>query len=123
MINSYSVEELISLLAEGPQPMVIDGETVFMGVFSLPPAGTIPSHIHERQKETFVALAGTTELWINRDEQVVLAPGSSIEIESGVEHYLRNPGLTPTLVCYVKTPHFPDDRILTGWEPEMENPS
>lgn len=108
----------MALLVEGPHPIVTDGENVFMGMFSLAPGGAVPSHIHERQKETFIAIAGTTELWIDRDERVVLTPGSSREIATGVEHYLRNPGLTPTLVCYVKTPNFADDRILTGWEPQ-----
>ena len=123
MINSYSVDDLISLATEGPHPIVVDGENVFMGVFSLPPGGSVPSHIHERQRETFVALAGTTELWVDRHELVVLAPGSSMEIAPGMEHFLRNPGPTPTLVCYVKTPNLPEDRILTGWAPELENPS
>ncbi|MFA5607381.1 MAG: cupin domain-containing protein [Leucobacter sp.] len=81
------------------------------------PGEVFPNHIHEILTETFVGVEGRVELWIDRSECVDILPGVVRSVEAHREHCLRNATDEPAVICYIKSPHLPDDRVARTWEP------
>lgn len=59
---------------------------------SLAPGGGTPLHYHKRFYETFTALEGELGLELDGKRQLVLAPGNSYAVSTGMLHRFHNPG-------------------------------
>ncbi|MGI8393170.1 cupin domain-containing protein [Leucobacter sp. W1038] len=101
-----------------PTPIVENGDALLIGLNSFDVGEEFANHFHEELNETYIGVAGELELWVDRVERIVLTTGVIVTVEPGREHFLRNASDQRALVCYIKSPNLPEDRILVSWHPE-----
>jgi quercetin dioxygenase-like cupin family protein len=103
----------------GPGYLVQSDDAAF-GVVTLRPGDAFDNHFHEHHTETFLVLEGSAELWLDRDELLVLGPGDLVGCLPRVEHYLRNTGSAPFRALFVKSPGVSGDKVEAPWAPGEE---
>ncbi|MBW1640591.1 MULTISPECIES: cupin domain-containing protein [Microbacterium] len=100
----------------GPGYLSTDDDAAF-GVVVLRPGDVFANHLHEHHTESFLALEGAAEIWLDRTERIVLSAGQLLHARPGVEHLVRNPFDAPFRAVFVKTPWADGDKIDRPWEP------
>lgn len=95
--------------------------TAAFGTVVLRPGDEFGNHLHEHHTESFVALEGVAEVWIDRTHRVELRAGDVLHAEPGEEHYLRNTADTPFRAVFVKTPWIDGDKLDRPWRPETDS--
>lgn len=96
------------------------GEHAAFGTVVLRPGDAFGNHLHERHTESFIAVEGVAEVWIDRRTRVELRAGQILHAEPGEEHFLRNASDAPFRAVFVKTPWADGDKIERPWTPEDE---
>lgn len=95
------------------------GPNIDFGVVVITPNEEHPCHMHEKQEESFFALEGECEVWVN-GELVVLKAGDYLQCAKGDAHYFRNTSDKPFKSVFVKSPHFVEkDSVYIDWKPNM----
>ncbi len=69
----------------------------------LPPLGGPPTHIHEREEESFYILEGTLQFQVGH-ESLTAGAGAYVKAPPGVRHAFKNVGATPARVLMLATP-------------------
>jgi quercetin dioxygenase-like cupin family protein len=100
----------------GPGYLVQD-DVAHFGVVVLRPGDEFGNHLHEHHTESFLVLAGTAELWLDRNERIPLVEGDFVPARPGVEHYLRNISDASFTAFFVKAPGVSGDKIERPWRP------
>lgn len=103
----------------GPGYLAQTDDAAF-GVVVLRPGDHFDNHLHEHHTESFIAIEGKAELWLDRVARVVLSAGGILRAEPGEEHYLRNPFTETFRAVFVKTPWCDGDKIDLPWTPEEQ---
>lgn len=93
------------------------GENVDLGVVIITPGESHPCHKHERQEESFLALEGTCDVWVD-GELVVLRKGDYLICEQGEAHFFNNTSEDDFKAVFIKAPHLKErDSIYIDWRP------
>jgi len=93
------------------------GKHVDLGVVVITPGEIHPCHRHEHQEESFLALEGECEVWVD-GELVVLKAGDYLICEPGEAHYFRNTSAKNFKAVFIKAPHLEfKDSVYVEWEP------
>jgi mannose-6-phosphate isomerase-like protein (cupin superfamily) len=72
--------------------------------YVVPPGlGGPPTHIHSREDELFICVAGTTRVELDGEEHI-LTPGSALLMPRGVPHMFHNPYDEETRIIAVVSP-------------------
>lgn len=71
--------------------------------FVIPPGGTNPPHIHNRENEIFYILEGELTFYLQESE-MVLKPGGFLHSPKGVPHYFKNDGKVPVKTLTLAIP-------------------
>lgn len=72
--------------------------------YVVPPGlGGPPTHIHTREDELFICVAGTTRVELDGEEHI-LTPGSALLMPRGVPHMFHNPYDEETRIVAVVSP-------------------
>jgi quercetin dioxygenase-like cupin family protein len=97
-------------------------DDAFFGVVTLRPGDEFANHRHVHHTESFLVLAGSAELWLDRAERILLLQGDFVSVPPGIEHYLRNVSGTPFTAFFAKSPGVADDKVDAPWTPDAPNP-
>ena len=93
------------------------GERVDLGIVVITPGESHPCHRHEHQEESFLALEGECEVWVD-GERVLLKAGDYLICEPGEAHFFRNVSEKDFKAVFVKAPHLEfKDSVYIDWEP------
>ncbi|MGO2091899.1 MAG: cupin domain-containing protein [Microbacterium gubbeenense] len=87
------------------------------GTVVLRPGDAFDNHAHEHHTESFVAVEGEAEVWIDRTHRATLAAGEVLHAEPGEEHFLRNVSDRVFRAVFVKTPWVDGDKVDHPWQP------
>lgn len=87
------------------------------GTVVLRPGDAFDNHLHENHTESFVAIEGEAEVWIDRTHRATLAAGEVLHAEPGEEHFLRNVSDRVFRAIFVKTPWVDGDKVERPWQP------
>lgn len=101
----------------GPGYLSQSGDAAF-GVVVLRPGDEFANHLHEHHTESFVAIEGSAEIWIDRERAVVLSAGDVLRAEPHEEHFVRNPFEKTFRAVFVKTPWVDGDKVDRPWTPD-----
>lgn len=72
--------------------------------YVVPPGlGGPPTHIHSREDELFICVAGTARIELDGQEHI-LTPGSALMMPRGVPHMFHNPYEEETRIIAVVSP-------------------
>jgi quercetin dioxygenase-like cupin family protein len=103
----------------GPKYLT-EGKRVDLGIVVITPGESHPCHRHEHQEESFLALEGECEVWVD-GELVVLRAGDYLICEPGEAHLFRNVSDMNFRAVFVKAPHLEfKDSVYIDWEPGRE---
>jgi len=91
------------------------------GTVVLRPGDVFENHLHEHHTESFVALEGVAEVWIDRAQRAELRAGDVLHATAGEEHLLRNTGAVPFRAVFVKTPWVDGDKVERPWRPDPQD--
>jgi mannose-6-phosphate isomerase-like protein (cupin superfamily) len=69
----------------------------------VPPGAGPPPHLHEREDETFLVLAGEIIFYL-ADKVIPLKKGEFIFAPRGISHHFRNAGSAPALLLETASP-------------------
>lgn len=92
-------------------------EHAAFGTIVLRPGDEFANHLHEHHEESFLAVEGEAELWIDREGPVRLAAGEFVSCPPNVEHFLRNTSGAPFRALFIKAPGVAADKIDRPWHP------
>lgn len=93
------------------------GARVDLGIVVITPGEAHPCHKHEHQEESFLALEGSCEVWVD-GVLVVLKAGDYLICEPGEAHFFRNTFTEDFKAVFVKAPHRAQkDSVYIDWEP------
>jgi quercetin dioxygenase-like cupin family protein len=96
------------------------GDNVDLGVVVITAGEEHPCHMHEHQEESFLALEGQCDVWVN-GELVVLKAGDYLICEKGDAHFFPNTNDSDFKVVFVQAPHLDfKDSVYLDWKPGME---
>lgn len=94
------------------------GSNASYGIVTLRPGDAFANHLHEAHEETFFVLEGTIEIWLDRNERLMLSAEDLVRCEPGVEHFLRNTSDRNARALFLKVPGIEGDKIEKPWVPE-----
>ena len=101
----------------GPKYLTDGTTNVDMGVVVITPNEEHPCHKHENQEESFLALEGECEVWVD-GELVVLKKGDYLVCSEGEAHYFRNVSDKPFKAVFIKAPRLDyKDSVYIDWKP------
>lgn len=96
------------------------GPNVDMGVVVITPGESHPCHKHVYQEESFLALEGMCDVYVD-GEKVVLKAGDYLRCDPGEAHLFQNPYDEPFKAVFTKAAHSPQkDSVYIEWEPGEE---
>lgn len=96
------------------------GENVDLGIVVITPNEEHPCHKHERQEESFLALEGECDVWVD-GVLVKLKAGDYLICEKGEAHYFNNTSDKNFKALFVKAPHLHEkDSVYIDWKPNQE---
>lgn len=99
---------------------VSQSDAAAFGVIVLRAGDAFANHYHEQHTETFVALEGECEIWIDRTDRLILRSGELFSCEPFVQHYLRNTSDLPFRALFIKAPGVASDKVDAEWAPAKE---
>jgi quercetin dioxygenase-like cupin family protein len=103
----------------GPKYLT-NGDNIDLGIVVITPNEEHPCHMHEHQEESFLALEGECEVWVD-GELVVLKQGDYLICEKGESHYFRNVTDKNFKAVFIKAPHLDfKDSVYINWKPGEE---
>jgi quercetin dioxygenase-like cupin family protein len=85
-------------------------EAASLATLTARPGMRIPAHVHERETEMVLVLAGTGTMTIDGDTYPI-APMTAIQIPPGTEHAVVVDGPEPLRALQVYTPSGPEQRF------------
>jgi mannose-6-phosphate isomerase-like protein (cupin superfamily) len=85
-------------------------EAASLATLTARPGMRIPAHVHERETEMVLVLAGTGTMTIDGDTYPI-APMTAIQIPPGTEHAVEVSGPEPLRALQVYTPSGPEQRF------------
>lgn len=85
-------------------------QNLSMGVNETYPGGMVPDHVHEKEEEVMLFLAGRGML-ITEEEQISLEPGVAVYNPPGVKHRIVNTGDEVLRFVWIYSPQLPSHRI------------
>lgn len=85
-------------------------EAASLAVVTARPGMRIPPHVHERETEMVLVLAGTGTMTVDGDTYPI-APMTAIQIPPGIEHAVEIDGAEPLRALQVYTPSGPEQRF------------
>lgn len=100
----------------GPAYLSQDVHAAF-GTVVLRPGDAFGNHLHEHHTESFIAVDGEAEVWIDRTHRLTLCVGELLHAGPGEEHFLRNTSDAVFRAIFIKTPWVDGDKIERPWEP------
>ena len=104
--------------AYGPKYLT-KGKPIDLGVVVITPGEKHPCHKHERQEESFLALEGECEVWVD-GELVLLKKGDYLICEPGESHMFINSSDKEFKAVFIKAPHLEEkDSVYIEWEPGL----
>ncbi len=100
----------------GPKYLTNGTTNVDMGVVVITPNESHPCHKHERQEESFLALEGECDVWVN-GELVVLKAGDYLRCAPGEAHLFNNTSDKDFKAVFVKAPRLEEkDSVYIDWK-------
>ena len=101
----------------GPKYLTDGTTNVDLGVVVITPNENHPCHRHEHQEESFLALEGECNVWVN-GELVVLKAGDYLSCEKGDSHYFENVTTRNFKAVFIKAPRLDfKDSVYIDWKP------
>jgi mannose-6-phosphate isomerase-like protein (cupin superfamily) len=85
-------------------------EAASLATLTARPGMRIPAHVHARETEVVLVLAGAGTMTVDGDTYPI-APMTAIQIPPGVEHAVAVEGAEPLRVLQVYTPSGPEQRF------------
>jgi len=93
------------------------GDNIDLGVVIITPGESHPCHKHERQEESFLALEGACDVWVD-GQLVVLGKGDYLICEPGEAHFFNNTSKEDFKAVFIKAPHLDvKDSVYIEWKP------
>lgn len=93
------------------------GPNVDMGVVVITAGENHPCHKHTKQEESFLALEGECDVWVN-GELVKFKAGDYLVCEPGDAHLFHNTSQSDFKAVFTKAPHLDfKDSVYIDWEP------
>jgi quercetin dioxygenase-like cupin family protein len=100
----------------GPKYLTDGTSNVDMGVVIITAGESHPCHKHTQQEESFLALEGECEVWVD-GELVVLKAGDYLVCEAGEAHFFRNVTTENFKAVFIKAPRLEfKDSIYLDWK-------
>jgi len=100
----------------GPKYLT-QGPNVDLGVVVITPGEHHPCHLHETHEESFLALEGECQVWVN-GELTVMKTGDYMICAPCEAHYFENVSDSNFKAVFVKAPHPKEkDSIYIDWKP------
>lgn len=94
-----------------------EGENIDLGVVIIRPGDQHPCHRHEHQEESFLALEGRCDVWVD-GKLVVLHKGDHLICEKGEVHFFENTSEHDFKAIFIKAPHHDEkDSVYIDWRP------
>ena len=88
-----------------------------MGVVVITAGESHPCHRHTKQEESFLALEGECEVWVD-GELVLLKAGDYLVCQEGEAHFFRNTSSDDFKAVFIKAPRLDaKDSVYIDWEP------
>lgn len=101
----------------GPKYLTDGTSNVDMGVVVITAGESHPCHKHTKQEESFLALDGECEVWVD-GELVVLKKGDYLVCAEGEAHFFRNVSSEDFKAVFIKAPRLElKDSVYIEWEP------
>jgi quercetin dioxygenase-like cupin family protein len=101
----------------GPKYLTNGTSNVDLGVVVITPGESHPCHKHVKQEESFFALEGRCDVWVD-GELVVLEAGDYLVCAPGESHYFHNTSEHDFKSVFVKAPHLDEkDSVYIEWLP------
>jgi quercetin dioxygenase-like cupin family protein len=79
------------------------GGAFFLAQMTVPPGGGPPPHIHRREDESFLVLAGTLTIQVGKDT-ITASAGDFAYLPRGIAHAFKNTGSTTAKALVLITP-------------------
>jgi quercetin dioxygenase-like cupin family protein len=106
----------------GPKYLTDGTSNVDLGVVVINPEESHPCHKHVYQEESFLALEGECEVWLD-GKLVVLQAGDYLVCAPGESHFFRNTSDKVFKSVFCKAPRLAEkDSVYIDWTPGMEFP-
>ena len=119
MLFTNENEHTYRFVDHGPKYIAV-GPNIDFGVVVITPGEEHPCHAHVKQEESFFALEGECEVWVD-GALVVLKAGDYLQCSPGEAHYFRNVSDKNFKSVFVKSPHFDEkDSVYIEWKPGQE---
>jgi quercetin dioxygenase-like cupin family protein len=103
--------------SHGPKYLTDGSSNVDMGVVVITAGESHPCHKHTQQEESFLALEGECEVWVD-GKLVVLKKGDYLVCQEGEAHFFRNVSDGDFKAVFIKAPHLDfKDSVYIDCEP------
>ncbi len=94
------------------------GPHIDMGVVIIKAGQDFDTHKHINQEESFLALEGECEVYVDGN-LVVLKAGDYLRCDKGEAHYFRNSSSSDFKAVFIKAPYSSEkDSVYCEWKPE-----
>lgn len=104
----------------GPKYLTNGTSNVDFGVVVITPGESHPCHKHIFQEESFFALEGRCDVWVD-GKLVVLEAGDYLVCAPGEAHFFHNTSNASFKSVFVKAPRLDEkDSVYIDWTPGME---
>lgn len=104
----------------GPKYLTDGTTNVDLGVVVITPGESHPCHKHEMQEESFFALEGRCDVWVD-GKLVVLEAGDYLVCSPGESHYFHNTSSDNFKSVFVKAPRLTEkDSVYIDWKPGQD---
>jgi quercetin dioxygenase-like cupin family protein len=104
----------------GPKYLTDGTSNVDMGIVVITPNEAHPCHKHTQQEESFLALEGECDVWVD-GELVVLKAGDYLICSKGEAHYFNNTSDESFKAIFIKAPRLDfKDSVYIDWTPGQE---
>ncbi len=104
----------------GPKYLTDGTSNVDMGVVVITAGESHPCHKHTMQEESFLALEGECEVWVD-GSLVVMRAGDYLVCEKGEAHFFRNVSEGDFKAVFIKAPRLDHkDSVYIEWDPSRE---
>jgi quercetin dioxygenase-like cupin family protein len=104
----------------GPKYLTDGTTNVDMGIVVITPNEAHPCHKHTKQEESFLAIEGECDVWVD-GELVVLKAGDYLVCSEGEAHYFNNTSDKSFKAVFIKAPRLDfKDSVYIDWKPGEE---
>ncbi|MHA1785845.1 MAG: cupin domain-containing protein [Candidatus Helarchaeota archaeon] len=92
---------------------MIRGPLIDWGIILYKPGQKLGEHYHKKTEETFYILEGTPTFIIDGKE-ILFKKGDAIRVDMKIKHDIHNNSDKNCKILFIKTPYYPDDKIMTA---------